>query len=53
MLQRYRAIDTLPYFTISEKVYYKVSDVFFGGGIKERLGMGTFRKFKKEHGANK
>lgn len=52
MLQRYRAIDTLSYFTISGKVYYKVSNVFLGD-IKERLGVGTFRKFEKEHGANK
>ena len=50
-LQRLRSKNELPYMLISGKVYYRASDV--RGFIKERIDVGTFRKFEKEYGTDK
>ena len=50
-LQRYRASGKLPYFTISHKTYYRVSDI--RAFVQENADCMTYERFKKENQLDK
>ena len=46
-LQRYRSKNTLPYFMIGHKTYYRVNDV--RNFVREHMDFGTYQAFEKKH----
>ncbi|MGL5684002.1 MAG: helix-turn-helix domain-containing protein [Marinifilaceae bacterium] len=46
-LQRYRSSNTLPYFKIGQKIYYRASDI--RAFVHEKADYNSFKRFEKEH----